>query len=287
VDRNRLNWEADSSFADILKNAINDWKKVKLSNVKSQNSYQDVMPKVDGVYHVVVNKKDKDFFETNRYKKISEDFQISKLKKKQDKEIVENFVDNILVPKLQEAYNKWDAAHKIIYNEKKELMWALDKKILKPWEIVTGIVERWIDSAKEYKVLVWKKWDSTAWAVIRDPQEEYIMSPGDIVYFISELNSVWKIVLKNYLPKEWDLKVGDVLSIRNLCDDGKHDYLSIKIGQYTWVFYKKYLPKWYNPEQPLTFKIKDIVKKRLIFKYAYPTYRTNEKKMSNKKCQIS
>lgn len=268
IDRNRLNWEVDWSFADILGKAIEDGKKIKLTDVKPSRWFK-LTPMVDWVYHTKFTSKDENFSKTDRYKTIYKDFQISKLKKKQDKEIVDNFVDNTLIPKLQEAYNNWDANKKIIYDEKKEIMWALDRTKIKPWDIVTGVVERWIDSSKQYRVLVWKKWDSFAWSFVNDPEEERLVSTWDIIYFISDLNSAKKNILREYLPKEWDLKIWNTLSIVNLYDDGKSDYLSIKIGQYTWVLYKRFLPRWYTSEQKLMLKIKDILKKdgHLILKF--------------------
>lgn len=264
IDRKALNGEVDSSFADILQDAIKSWGKIELTS-KPKTSFKKPAPLLDGVYHSGFSKKDKNFTQTDRYKKIDKDFKASKkaveLKTQQDRLMVDNFMSNVLAPKLKDAYKNSDLTSKKLYDEKAAFMLPLDKKTINKWDIISWLVERWIDGAKQYRVLVWKSWESEAWAFVNDPKEEKYMSIGDVIYFIADLNSWWKIIFKEYSPLAWELKIWEILSFKNIYDDGKHDYLSIKIGKYTGVFYKKFLPKWYIEWQPLALQIKEIIKK--------------------------
>lgn len=265
IDRKALNGEVDSSFADILEAAIKKGKKLPLSNRKPTKPSQNFGPVAGSVYHSSFNKKEEDFSKTDRYKEIDKDFKASKkavkLKTKQDRLMVDNFMSNVLAPKLKEAYKNSDLTSKKLYDTKEQFILPLDKKSINKWDIIAWLVERWIDWAKQYRVLVWKSWESEAWAFVNDPQEEKYMSIGDVIYFIADLNSWWKIIFKEYSPLAWELKTWEILSFKNIYDDAKHDYLSIKIGKYIGVFYKKFLPKWYIEWQPLVLKIKEIIKK--------------------------
>jgi hypothetical protein len=88
------------------------------------------VPKLDGVYYVSINKKDQDFSETDRYKKTHEDFQISKLKKKQDKEIAANFLNDVLDKKLDDAYKGAVLLEDNKYKQRSDLIGVLDKNVL-------------------------------------------------------------------------------------------------------------------------------------------------------------
>jgi len=280
VDRNRLNWEVGSSFFDILKNAINDWKKVKLSNVKSQKSYQNVVPKLDGVYYISINKKDQDFSETDRYKKTHEDFQISKLKKKQDKEIAANFLNDVLDKKLDDAYKGAVLLEDNKYKQRSDLIGVLDKNVLNEWDMVLWIVYDWNDSAKQYKILVWKNWNSLAWSYINDDQDRRNYIKWDKVYFVVVKNSTWKNILKEYYPKDWDLNPWDQIDLKfaDVKLDSADRYekdpktgkmktkkislrnIKIKIGDYYSNLKTNLLPANYRPGKSLKLKIDSIVR---------------------------
>jgi len=284
IDRDLLNWKKRSAFAVILDEAVSGGKKVKLKKANKKKPPQVV--RAEPIKRKNIDAVDKTIDDWCDFKS---SLKMDKITKQKDREIMDNFLNNILLPMMKDAYVNLENLENNKYKQREALIWVLDKSSLNEWDMVEGVVYDWSDSAKKYKVLVWKDGDRVAWAYISDEDQKKDIAKWDKVYFVVVKNSSWKNVLKDYYPQEWDLNMWDTIDlqfanvkIEKLLKSIKDNdtwaiknkkigmgHISISLWDYSWAIKKTLLPKWYRPGKSLEVKIQEITKKgdRLLIKF--------------------
>jgi len=294
IPSNNYTWDSKSNLVDSIQ------KGEKVIFTKENPNKKDFV----WVYHTNFPKADewiKNAKQTNKYfdknethfiqkkKEESETFKISKLSKQKDREIMDNFLNNVLLPKLKDAYKSAELLEEGRYKQREALMWVLDKSSLNKWDMLSWLIYEWDSTSKRYKTLVWKDGDKVAWAYIDDPEEKRSLTKWEKVYFVVEKNSSWKNILKEYYPQGWDLKVWDEIDLQfaNVRMDkilktetdtetwiSKNKkvgvwYFSVKLWEYSAILDKKSMPLNYRPGKSLKLKIKEILAKnnKLFIKF--------------------
>lgn len=247
------------------------------------------------------DKNETDFIQ--KKKEESETFKISKLSKQKDRQIMDNFLNNALIPKLKDVYKSAELLEEGRYKQREALMWVLDKSSLNKWDMLSWLIYEWDSTSKRYKTLVWKDGDKVAWAYIDDPEEKRSLTKGEKVYFVVDKISKSQFKLKEYYPREWDLKIGDEIDLQfaNVRMDkilkteedtetwiSKNKkvgvwYFSVKLWEYSAILDKKLIPLNYRPGKSLKLKIKEILAKnnKLFIKFDQDEIVENKGSMVN------
>ena len=279
IDKDRLKWQRDSSFSDTLKWALGSSKKIKLTNKRSKKKdeyfwvYSTNIPKTKKCFENMIEnhqnfaKNEKIFQE--RKEEIRKNFAISKSENKKSWSKVRKFLNETLLPLLKEAEDNSDSNKLKKYEKNKNLIWSLNKRDLQDWEIITAVVERWNEKTKQYRALIWKQWEAEAWAYFDDLEENTLLDSWDIIYFIAKETKPGKISLKEFSPKKWELTEWSIISIRNLQDDWKTDYLHLRLWNYSGIIKRELLPEDYKLGDKLELKITKITEKNwnLLLKF--------------------
>jgi len=279
IDKDRLKWQRDSSFSDTLKWALGSSKKIKLTNKRSKKKdeyfwvYSTNIPKTKKCFENMI-KNDQNFAKNEkifqeRKEEIRKNFAISKSENKKSWSKVRKFLNETLLPLLKEAEDNSDFNKLKKYEKNKNLIWSLNKRDLQDWEIITAVVERWNEKTKQYRALIWKQWEAEAWAYFDDLEENTLLDSWDIIYFIAKETKPGKISLKEFSPKKWELTEWSIISIRNLQDDWKTDYLHLRLWNYSGIIKRELLPEDYKLGDKLELKITKITEKNwnLLLKF--------------------
>ena len=279
IYKDRSKWQRDSSFSDTLKWALGSSKKIKLTNKRSKKKdeyfwvYSTNIPKTKKCFENMI-KNDQNFAKNEkifqeRKEEIRKNFAISKSENKKSWSKVRKFLNETLLPLLKEAEDNSDFNKLKKYEKNKNLIWSLNKRDLQDWEIITAVVERWNEKTKQYRALIWKQWEAEAWAYFDDLEENTLLDSWDIIYFIAKETKPGKISLKEFSPKKWELTEWSIISIRNLQDDWKTDYLHLRLWNYSGIIKRELLPENYKLGDKLELKITKITEKNwnLLLKF--------------------